>query len=146
MLEVGNGGMTETEDRTHMSLWSLLAAPLLAGNDLRSVPPATLKILTNKDVIAIDQDPLGKQATRVAKNRDLEVWARPLADGGEAVGLFNRGAAAAKVTASKADLKVDGDFTVRDLWAGDDRGKFSADFSADVPSHGVVLIRLVPAK
>ena len=146
MLEVGNGGMTETEDRTHMSLWSLLAAPLLAGNDLRSVPSETLKILTNKDVIAIDQDPLGKQATRVAKNGDLEVWARPLADGGEAVGLFNRGPAAAKVTASKADLKVNGDFTVRDLWAAADRGKFSDDFSANVPSHGVVLIRLVPAK
>jgi alpha-galactosidase len=146
MLEVGNGGMSATEDRTHMSLWSLLAAPLLAGNDLRSVPPETLKILTNKDVIAIDQDPLGKQATRIAKNGDLEVWARPLADGGEAVGLFNRGPDTAKVTANSADLKVNGSFTVRDVWADADRGKFSGEFSAEVPSHGVVLIRLEPAK
>src|SRR5260370_14911605 len=80
MLEIGNGGMSETEYRTHMSLWSLLAAPLLAGNDLRDVSPAILEILLNKEVIAVDQDKLGKQAARVAKNGDLEVWSRPLAD------------------------------------------------------------------
>ncbi len=146
MLEVGNGGMSETEYRTHMSLWSLLAAPLLAGNDLRSVSPAILQMLTNKDVIAIDQDPLGKQATRVSKNGDLEVWARPLANGGEAVGLFNRGATPAKVSASKADLKLQGGFTARDLWTRADDGNFSDEFTAEVPSHGVVLLRLDPAK
>ncbi len=146
MLEVGNGGMSETEYRTHMSLWSLLAAPLLAGNDLRSVPPAILQMLTNKEVIAIDQDPLGKEATRISKNGDLEVWARPLAGGGEAVGLFNRGATSAKITATKSDLKLDGNFTVRDLWANAERGKFADEFSAEVPSHGVVLIRLKPAQ
>ncbi|RDJ93981.1 glycoside hydrolase family 27 protein, partial [Lacticaseibacillus rhamnosus] len=97
--EIGNGGMSNTEYRTHMSLWSLLAAPLLAGNDLRAIPPDIFEILTNKEVIAIDQDPLGKQATRVAKDGDLEVWARPLSGGAYAVGLFNRGAATAKVTA-----------------------------------------------
>ncbi len=142
MLEVGNGGMTDTEYRTHMSLWSLLAAPLLAGNDLRHVTPAIMEILTNKEVIAIDQDALGKQAQRLSKNGGLEVWARPLADGSEAVGLFNRGAASAKVTASKSDLKINGDFSVRDLWAHADRGKFGDAFSADVPSHGVVLVKL----
>lgn len=145
MLEVGNGGMTETEYRTHMSLWGLLAAPLLAGNDLRSVSPAILQILTNKDVIAIDQDPLGKEATRISKNGDLEVWARPLADGAEAVGLFNRGATSAKITATISDLKLNGSFTVRDLWAHADRGKLDQEFSANVPSHGVVLIKLQPA-
>jgi alpha-galactosidase len=146
MLEVGNGGMTDTENRTHMSLWSMLAAPLLAGNDLRSVPPATMTILANKEVIAIDQDPLGKQAQRVSKNGDLEVWARPLADGGEAVGLFNRGAESAKVTANKSDLNLNGDFSVRELWEHADKGKFGDSFSAEVPSHGAVLIKLSPAK
>ena len=96
MLEIGNGGMTDTEYRTHMSLWSLLAAPLLTGNDLRDIPQNTRDILLNKEVIAIDQDPLGKQAKRVSKQGDLEVWARPLANGAYAVGLFNRGPAAAK--------------------------------------------------
>ncbi len=86
MLEIGNGGMTDTEYRTHMSLWSLLAAPLLAGNDMRTMKPETVEILTNREVIAIDQDPLGKQASRVVKSGDLEVWSRPLADGGQAVG------------------------------------------------------------
>lgn len=142
MLEIGNGGMTDTEYRTHMSLWSLLAAPLLAGNDLNHMSKATAEILMNKEVIAIDQDSLGKQAKRVAKEGDLEVWARPLADGGEAVGLFNRGAGSAKVTARNSDLKVDGSYKIRDLWAHADRGTFKEEYSAEVPSHGVVLIRL----
>lgn len=146
MLEVGNGGMSDTEYRTHMSLWSLLAAPLLAGNDLRSVSPAVLSMLTNKDVIAIDQDSLGKQATRVAKDGDLEVWARPLADGSEAVGLFNRGGATAKVSAKKSDLKLDGAFTAHDLWDRKELGAFGDTYAADVPSHGVVLLKLQPAK
>jgi alpha-galactosidase len=77
MLEIGNGGMSDTEYRTHMSLWSLLAAPLLAGNDLRDVTPGILEILTNKEVIAVDQDPLGKQGTRVSRQGDAEVWASP---------------------------------------------------------------------
>ncbi len=146
MLEVGNGGMTDTEYRTHMSLWSLLAAPLLAGNDLRTVSPGIMEILANKDVIAIDQDPLGKEATRVSKKGDLEVWARPLAEGGEAVGLFNRGTAPAKVTATRSDLKATGNFTVRDVWAKQDLGSLKDEFSAEVPSHGVVLLRLQAAR
>ncbi len=146
MLEIGNGGMTDTEYRTHMSLWSLLAAPLLAGNDLRNVSPATLAILTNKEVIAVDQDRLGKQATRASKDGDLEVWSRPLADGSHAVGLFNRGPQTAKVTARWADLGISGPTQVRDLWAqtGAQSTEQSAtdEFSADVPSHGVVLVKL----
>lgn len=146
MLEVGNGGMTNTEYRTHMSLWSLLAAPLLAGNDLRSIPPETMKILANREVIAVDQDPLGKQAKRVAKNGDLEVWARPLQDGAYAVGLFNRGEAAADVIARWSDVGFSGKGKVRDLWAHADRGSVADEYSAEVPSHGVVMIRVEPEK
>jgi alpha-galactosidase len=142
MLEIGNGGMSDTEYRTHMSLWSLLAAPLLAGNDLRDISPAILEILLNKEVIAVDQDKLGKQAVRVSKNGDLEVWSRPLADGGHAVGLFNRGDASAKVSALWSDIGITGSHKVRDLWAHVDRGKFSDEYTAEVPSHGVVLVRV----
>jgi alpha-galactosidase len=142
MLEIGNGGMTDIEYRTHMSLWCLLAAPLLAGNDLRDVKPSILEILTDKEAIAVDQDKLGKQGVRVAKNGDLEVWARPLADGGHAVGLFNRGDAAAKVTAKWSDVGVQGAHKVRDLWAHADRGKVKDEYTAEVPSHGVVMIRI----
>jgi alpha-galactosidase len=144
MLEIGNGGMTDTEYRTHMSLWSLLAAPLLAGNDLRDVSPAILEILTNKEVIAIDQDPLGKQAKRVAKDGEAEVWARPLAGGAFAVGLFNRSMAMTKVTAHRKDIGITGKARVRDLWAHSDSGEAADEFSAEVPPHGVVLIRVEP--
>jgi alpha-galactosidase len=148
MLEIGNGGMTPAEYRTHMSLWSLLAAPLLAGNDLRVMTPEIRDILTNKEVIAIDQDKLGKQAVRVspagaARNEgDLEVWSRPLADGGWAVGLFNKGANSAKITAKWSDIGVQGSHKVRDLWKHEDVGSFNGEYSAEVPSHGVVMIKI----
>jgi alpha-galactosidase len=142
MLEIGNGGMSETEYRTHMSLWSLLAAPLLAGNDLREVSPGILQILLNKEVIAVDQDKLGKQGVRVSKDGDLEVWARPLADGSHAVCMFNRGDATAKVTTRWSDIGVKGSHKVSDLWAHADRGKFSDAYAAEVPSHGVVMVRV----
>ena len=90
MLEVGNGGMTAEEYRTHMSLWAILAAPLLAGNDLTTMTPETIAILTNRDVIAVDQDPAGKQGDRVSAEGPIEIWARSLADGSKAVGVFNR--------------------------------------------------------
>jgi alpha-galactosidase len=142
MLEIGNGGMSDTEYRTHMSLWCLLAAPLLSGNDLRDMKPGILEILTNKEAIAIDQDKLGKQGVRVAKNGDLEVWARPLADGGHAVGLFNRGDAAAKATATFSDIGIEGAHAVRDLWEHADKGTVADSYTAEVPSHGVVLIKI----
>jgi alpha-galactosidase len=146
MLEVGNGGMSNTEYRTHMSLWALLAAPLLAGNDLRNMNPETSAILMNKEVIAIDQDRLGKEAKRVAKDGDLEVWARPLADGSYAVGLFNRGPSSANVTARWRDVGFTGKARVRDLWAHAGRGKMADRFSAEVPSHGTVMIKVQPVK
>ena len=92
MLEVGNGGMTDVEYRSHFSLWALLAAPLIAGNDLRTMRPEIHDILTNKEVIAVNQDALGREGERVAKNGDLEVWAKQLKDGSRAVILLNRGA------------------------------------------------------
>jgi alpha-galactosidase len=142
MLEIGNGGMSDAEYRTHMSLWSLLAAPLLAGNDLRDMKPGIAEILMNKEVIAIDQDKLGKQGVRVAKEGDLEVWGKPLADGGHAVGLFNLGESAAKVTAKWSDLGVAGTHKIRDLWKHEDVGNMVTAYTADVPSHGVVLIKI----
>ena len=142
MLEIGNGGMTDDEYKTHMSLWCIQAAALLAGNDIRDMSPETAAILMNKEAIAVDQDKLGKQGTRVAKNGDTEVWSKPLADGGHAVGLFNRGGDAAKVTAKWSDLGVSGSHAVRDLWDHKDLGKMADEFSANVPSHGVVMVKI----
>ena len=103
MLEIGNGGMTDTEYRTHMTLWSMLAAPLIAGNDLRDMSDDQA-ILMNREVIAIDQDKAGKQATRAWKGGDQEIWTRPLAGGDTAVAMFNRGKDAASMTVKWADV------------------------------------------
>ncbi len=142
MLEIGNGGMTNTEYRTHLSLWSLLAAPLLAGNDLSAMTPATVSILTNREVIAIDQDKLGKQGHRVAQQDGLEVWMKPLSGGELAVGLFNRGPEEATVTAKWSDLGLSGAYRVRDLWAHANRGVHRDHYTATVPAHGVVMLRV----
>jgi alpha-galactosidase len=142
MLEVGNGHMKPDEYRTHMSLWCLLAAPLLAGNDLSKMTPETLAILTNPEVIAVDQDPAGIQGHRVSEEGPLEVWVKPLGDGGKAVGLFNRGESAMTVTVNFADLGVSGSASVRDLWERKDLGTFNGSFSALVPKHAVVMVRV----
>src|SRR5207237_1251469 len=104
MLEIGNGGMSDDEYRTHMSLWSMLAAPLLAGNDLRAMTPEISAILLNREVIVIDQDRAGKQARRAWQSGDQEIWVRELADGSHAVALFNRGASPAPMTANWKSL------------------------------------------
>jgi len=140
MLEVGNGGMTPDEYRTHFSLWCMLAAPLLAGNDLRSMDETTKSILLNREVIAIDQDPLGLPAKKISDQDKLTVAARPLKDKTWAVGLFNRGDATAKMSVNWSDLGLHGKLQVRDLWAHKDLGKVENQFSADVPSHGVILV------
>src|SRR5712675_353207 len=143
MLEVGNGGMTDDEYRTHMSLWSILAAPLLAGNDLRSMTPTIHDILTNREVIAVDHDKEGKQGRRIIKSGDQEIWSRPLAAGAQAVALFNRAPAATKITLRWADLGLTSAPTyVRDLWSHTDVTPTIAEFSATVPPHGVVLLRV----
>ncbi|HYA48769.1 MAG TPA: glycoside hydrolase family 27 protein [Burkholderiales bacterium] len=146
MLEVGNGGMTDAEYRTHFSLWCLLAAPLMAGDDLRTMTSATRDILTNKEVIAIDQDPLGRQAAKVRDDGDLEVWARPLADGGRAVILLNRGPKPASIAVNWLELGYPKtlEAKVRDLWKHQDLGAFKGSFQATVEGHGVVMVRLMP--
>ncbi|MBB6251765.1 glycoside hydrolase family 27 protein [Nitrospirillum iridis] len=147
MLEVGNGGMTDTEYRSHFSLWALMAAPLIAGNDLTTMSPATKAILTNAEVIAVDQDPLGAQGRRVAKQGDLEVWARPLASGDRAVVLLNRGVAPAKITVNWTDLGFPAKVPakVRDLWLAKDQGTVKGAYTAEVASHGVVMVTIRPA-
>jgi len=142
MLEIGNGGMTDTEYQAHMSLWSILAAPLLAGNDIRDMRPEIAAILMNKEVVAVDQDKLGKQGARVSQDGSVEVWSKPLADGGLVVALFNRGDAAARVTAKWSDLGLKGSHKLRDLWKHEDLGAVSGEYSAEVPSHGVVMVKL----
>src|SRR5213593_1716750 len=142
MLEIGNGGMTESEYKTHMSLWAILAAPLLAGNDLRSMTPAILAILTNREVIAVDQDKDGKQGTRVSKSGDQEIWTRPLSGGALAVALFNRAAEATKVSVRWADLGIKGKSRVRDLWEHKEIDGAWLEYSVMVPGHGVVMLRV----
>ena len=141
MLEVGNGHMTAEEYRTHMSLWALLAAPLLAGNDLSKMSDETKSILMNKAVIAVDQDKLGKQGDRVSQSGETEVWAKPLSDGTVAVGLFNRGTSAATVTAKLSDAGA-GSGAITDLWSGKRVTAKDGVVSASVPAHGVVLLRV----
>ena len=146
MLEVGNGGMTATEYRAHFSLWCLLAAPLMAGNDLRSMAPEIKEILTNREVIAVDQDPLGLQGRRVKREGDREVWMKQLADGGRAVVLFNRGPKAAELSLSWIDIGYPPHLSarVRDLWAGKDLGQRSGNFATEVPGHAVVMVTIKP--
>jgi alpha-galactosidase len=143
MLEIGNGGMTDDEYRTHMSLWSILAAPLLAGNDLRNMKPTILEILTNREVIAVDQDKEGQQGRRISQSGQQEIWAKPLAGGAEALGLFNRGPAPATVTVKWSDLgRKSAPKKVRDLWAHRDIKPSKQGYSATVASHGVVMLRV----
>lgn len=142
MLEVGNGGMNHNEYITHMSLWVLLAAPLLAGNDLSKMTEETLKILTNPEVIATDQDAKGAQGRRIAQEGPLEVWAKPLSDGSYAVGLFNRSESVSPVTVKFKDLSLPTTVTVRDLWQQKDLGSFSDSYTQEVQRHGAALVKI----
>ena len=149
MFEVGcNGGgtlkrLTADEQYTHISLWCLLSAPLLLGCDLDHLDAFTLNLLTNDEVLDVNQDALGKQATRVVGTATTDVYAKVLEDGSWAVGLFNRGEAQASVTVNWADLKLAGNNQrVRDLWRQKDLGVFPDQFEAPVAPHGVVLIQI----
>ena len=146
MLEVGNGGMTTTEYRSHFSLWAILAAPLIAGNDLRNMTPEIHDILTNKEVIAVDQDPLGREGRRVAKDGDLEIWAKQMKDGSRAVILLNRGSSQHEITVNWEEIGYPDHLSasVRDLWAHKDLGTMTGKFSAPVESHGVVMVTIRP--
>ena len=142
MLEVGNGGMSRDEYRTHMGLWALLAAPLLAGNDLRSMTPETRDMLNNREIIAVDQDPKGIQGHRVWQEGPLEIWARPLADGSEAVGLFNRGESSLKITFELATIGKHHTAKLRDLWEHKDLGAITDSYTANVPKHSVIMLKV----
>jgi alpha-galactosidase len=146
MLEVGNGGMTATEYRAHFSLWALMAAPLMAGNDLRTMPAETHDILTNKEVIAVDQDSMGIQGQRVKKDGTAEIWAKQMNDGSRAVILLNRGSAEATIAMKWTDIGYPESLpaSVRDLWAHKDLGKKTGGYAASVPSHGVVMLLVKP--
>jgi alpha-galactosidase len=142
ILLPGIGKMTDDENRSQMSLWCLIAAPLIAAADLRTVSPSTLAILTNPEVIAVDQDRLGLQGHRVTAQGPLEVWAKQLSDGSKAVGLFNRGEGSMPITAYFKDLGVGETAVVRDLWNRKDLETFKEAFTAEVPTHGVIMIRV----
>lgn len=135
---------TRPEQMTLLSLWSLLPSPLMVGANLPDNDPWTLALLTNPEVIAVNQDALGAVGRRVAGQDEWEVWAKPLAQGSLAVGLFNRGDFDDTASINARDLALSGRYTVRDLWQRKDLGAFSGQFSAPVPAHGVVLLRLDP--
>lgn len=144
-LEIGNGGLKYEEEKTQFSLWSLMAAPLMAGNDLTSMSDPTKSILLNREVIAVDQDPLGKAGDRVWQEGPLEAWARPLSGGAVAVGLFNQLESPTHITFHLADAGLHGSVDARDLWAHRDLGVLQGDYTTVVPAHGVVMLRLNPA-
>jgi alpha-galactosidase len=141
--------LTPDEQYSHISMWCLSAAPLILGNDLTKLDPFTKGLLTNDEVLDIDQDSLGKQATSipwsVAPNSDLQVYAKPLEDGSLAVGLFNMGAARSEVTVSWEELGLRGEQSIRDLWRQKNLGEFQGKFSAAVAAHGVVLVKVSPS-
>ncbi|WP_260928121.1 glycoside hydrolase family 27 protein [Novosphingobium sp. 9] len=140
MLEIGNGGMKATEYRTHMTLWAMSAAPLLMGQDLRKTTPEALAILSNRAVIAVDQDRLGIQGHAVRKDGTSEVWSKPLADGSVAVALFNRGDAPTRITLAATDAGRPRLTSIRDLWTGKSASSSATGFM--VPAHGSVLLKV----
>jgi alpha-galactosidase len=140
MLEIGNGMMSDTEYRTHMSLWSMPAAPLLAGNDQRDMTPAIKEILMNREVIVIDQAKAWKQGKRMSRSGDQESWVRDLDGGAKAVALLSRGGDAAKMSVKWKDVGATG--KARDLWAHADVKVEGEEFAATVQIHGVVMLRV----
>ncbi|WP_316766701.1 NPCBM/NEW2 domain-containing protein [Streptomyces sasae] len=143
MLEVGNGGMTDTEYRSHFSMWSVMAAPLLIGTDLRKASPATFDILDNKEVIAVDQDPLGKQGTVVSSEYGRWVVTKEMQDGSRAVALFNESDSPQRIATSvtAVGLPKAPAYTLRDLWQHRSYNT-AGTVSAIVPAHGTVLVRI----
>ena len=150
MLVVGKLGwgqlrptrLTPNEQYTHISLWCMLSAPLLIGCDMSQLDEFTISLLSNDEVLAVDQDPLGRQATRIWQNGDLEIWAKDMEDGSKVAGLFNRGESPTGIEVEWSQLGISGQHRVRDLWRQTDLGNFSNSFGATVPRHGVVLVRI----
>jgi alpha-galactosidase len=146
MLEVGNGKLTPDENRAHFAMWAILAAPLIAGNDLRSMDGETRAILTDKEILAIDQDPLGRQGRRVAKDGEREVWARELQGGYRAVALLNRAATPQSISVKWENLGYPADVKaqVRDVWQHKDLGSATGSFTATVAPHSAVIVTVKP--
>ncbi|MEO8747046.1 MAG: glycoside hydrolase family 27 protein [Rhodanobacter sp.] len=145
MLEVGNGYLTDDENRAHFSLWALLNAPLIAGNDLRSMSKEVATVLTNRDVIAVDQDWGGRQGYKVRDDGQAEVWAKPMSDGSVAVILLNRGRGpiAIATTAAAVGVKAAASYTVRDLWQHT-QATSAGSIKASIPTHAAVMFRIWP--
>ena len=148
MLEVGNGELTLAENRSHFSMWAMLASPLLAGNDLPNMKPEVKSILTNRDVIAIDQDPLGKQASRVYSDGEVEVWARHLDGGAIAVAVLNAGSdrySTHPFHLSLTKLGLNGTQQAKDLWTGKDM-ELTNNMPVELASHDILLVRVATPK
>ncbi|RYE95235.1 MAG: glycoside hydrolase family 27 protein [Oxalobacteraceae bacterium] len=147
MLEVGNGGMTTTEYESHFSIWAMLAAPLIAGNDMSKMDADTTRILTNAEVIKIDQDRLGRQGRRIWRDGDQEIWVRTLAGGDRAVVLFNRGEKPVEMAVSweQIDLPAKLKANVHDVWSGKKAAGVAGRHRGMVASHGVLMYRISPA-
>lgn len=153
MLEVGNGELTHDENVAHFSMWSMLAAPLMSGNDLRSMDYETLQILTNKEVIAVDQDSLGQQGIRFMKMGDREIWAKPLSGKEIAVCFLNRGTSEWNLDYNWHDQTMyfardinfkKYEYTVRDLWKHENIGTSEDRLKATIPGHACIMVRLTP--
>ncbi|KMS70708.1 alpha-galactosidase [Streptomyces viridochromogenes] len=142
MLVVGRPGLSLTESRSHFALWALMSAPLMAGNDIRTMSADVSAILRNPRLLAVNQDSLGAGGRRVRDDGDTEVFAKPLSDGSVAVGLFNRGSNTATVTTTAAQVGLSGgSFTLTDLWTGG-TSTTSGQISASVPAHGVAVFKV----
>jgi alpha-galactosidase len=146
MLEIGNGGMNDDQYRTHMSLWCLMAAPLIAGNDLTQMASDILEILANPEMIAVDQDTLGVQGRRVWQLGPEEIWTKPLADGSTAVGVFNRVQGAVWIALPFHAIGVTGQVAARDLWKHKDLGLIQDGYKVQVATYGATVLKLTPKK
>ena len=138
----GIQGCTDEEFRSHMSLWCLMASPLLCGNDIRNMNSVTKEILLNPEIIAINQDALGKQAKRIRDDGDTEVFAKPLLNGSWAIGLLNRSEKEEKISVTMKEIGLKDKWSIRDIWKHKDLGLFDEKFVVDVPSHGCTVIRI----
>jgi hypothetical protein len=136
-----NTRLTPDEQYTHISLWSLLSAPLLIGCDMSQLDDFTLNLLTNDEVLAIDQDALGKSARKVFEKDNIQVWVKELVDGNKAIGIFNLNDHAQKMAINFSDLKLSAALKLRDLWRQKDLGAFKNSFTASLPSHGVLFLK-----
>jgi alpha-galactosidase len=146
MLEVGNGHMTPDENYTHMTLWCMLDAPLLIGCEIPKMSPFTVSLFSNDEVLAVNQDALGKQGWRAHQDGKTEVWMKPLAGGSLAVAFFNRGDSPADVSVQWSDLKLTGPQTLRDLWRQKDIGVQPAGYTVNVAPHGAELFKVQPQR